>query len=125
LESNIFSHFGLPLEIVSNNGPTFISSKFTQFISKFGVKQFTSTTYYPQRNGQIESTNKNLIKILKKIIDDKPRQWHRLLIYVLCTNKTTTKFNIVHTPFHLLYGQETIMLVELELTSLRLALHVG
>jgi hypothetical protein len=51
LESNIFSHFGLPLEIVSNNGPAFISSKFTQFIIKFGVKHFTFSTYYPQGNG--------------------------------------------------------------------------
>jgi hypothetical protein len=47
LESNIFSRFGLPLEIISDNGPTFISIKFTRFLSKFGVKHFTSSTYYP------------------------------------------------------------------------------
>jgi hypothetical protein len=51
LESNIFSLFGLPLKIISDNGPTFISAKFTQFLRKFGVKHFTSSTYYPQGNG--------------------------------------------------------------------------
>jgi hypothetical protein len=35
LESNIFSHFGLPIEIILDNGPTFISTKFTQFINNF------------------------------------------------------------------------------------------
>jgi transposase InsO family protein len=124
LESNIFSHFGLPLEIISRNGPSFIYSNFTQFLSKFGVKHFTSSTYYPQGNGQVESTNKNLVKILKKIIDDKPRQWHTLLTYALWTDRTTTKYSTSHTPFQLLYGQEAIIPIELELTSLQLTLQV-
>jgi hypothetical protein len=38
LESNIFSIFGLPLEIISDNGPTFISTKLTHFLAKLGVK---------------------------------------------------------------------------------------
>jgi hypothetical protein len=122
LESNIFSRFGLPIEIISDNGPTFISGKLTQFLNKFGVKHFTSSTYYPQGNGQVESTNKNMVKILKKIINDKPRQWHTLLTYALWADRTTTKTSTGHTPFQLLYGQEAIMPVELELTSLRLAL---
>jgi len=83
LESSIFSCFGLLLEIVYDNGPTFISLKFTQFLNKFGVQHFTSFTYYMQGNAQAESTNKNLIKIMKRIIYDKPRQWHTLLTYAL------------------------------------------
>ena len=51
LENNIFSRFGLPLEIIIDNGPTFISAKLTQFLAKLGVKNFTSSTYYPQGNG--------------------------------------------------------------------------
>jgi transposase InsO family protein len=62
LESNIFSHFGLPIKIIFNNGPTFISGKLTQFLNKLGVNHFTSSTYYPQGNGQAESTNKNMVK---------------------------------------------------------------
>jgi hypothetical protein len=40
LESNIFSHFGLPIKIIYNNGPTFTFGKLTQFLNKFGVKHF-------------------------------------------------------------------------------------
>jgi hypothetical protein len=72
LESNIFSIFGLPLEIITDNGPTLISAKLTQFPAKLGVKNFTSSAYYPQVNGQAESTNKNLVRIIKIIIEDKP-----------------------------------------------------
>jgi hypothetical protein len=63
LETNIFSRFGLPIQIIYDNGPTFMLGKLTQFLNKFGVKHFTSSTYYPQGNGQVESTNKNLVKI--------------------------------------------------------------
>jgi hypothetical protein len=59
---------------------------------------------------------------LKKIIDDKPHQWHTLLTYALWEDHTTTKTSTGHTPFQLFYGQEVVMPVELELTSLRLAL---
>jgi hypothetical protein len=72
LESNTFSRFGIPIEIILDNGPAFISAKFTQFISKLGVKHFTSSTYYLEGNGQVESTNKNLVNILRNIVDDKP-----------------------------------------------------
>jgi hypothetical protein len=82
-ENNIFSIFGLPLELITDNGPSFISAKLTQFLAKLGVKHFTSSTYYPQANRQGEPTNKNLVRIVKRIIEDKPRQWHTLLTYAL------------------------------------------
>jgi transposase InsO family protein len=73
LENNIFSRFGLPLEIITDNGPTFIYAKLTQFLATLGVKHFTSSAYYPQGNGQAESTNKNLVRIIKRLVEDKPR----------------------------------------------------
>jgi hypothetical protein len=71
---------------------------------------------------QVESTNKNLVKIIKRIINDKPHQWHTLPTYALWVYCMTTKMSTIYTHFQLLYGQEAIMHVELELTSLRLAL---
>jgi hypothetical protein len=67
LENNIFSRFGLPLEIITDNGPSFIYAKLAQFLAKLGVKYFTSSTYYPQGNGQDDSTNKNLVRIVKRL----------------------------------------------------------
>jgi hypothetical protein len=124
LETNIFSRFGLPLEIITDNGLAFISAKLTQFLAKLGVKNFTSSAYYPQGNGQAESTNKNLVRIIKRLIEDKPRQWHTLLTYALWEDCTTTKVSTGCTPFHLVYGQEAILPTEMELSSLRLMLQV-
>ena len=34
----LFGHYGLPKQLVSNNGPQFISSEFVQFLCSNGVK---------------------------------------------------------------------------------------
>jgi hypothetical protein len=101
--------------------PSF-SAKLTQFLAKLGVNHFTSSAYYPQGNRQAESTNKNLVRIIKRIIEDKPHQWHTLLTYALWEDRTTTKESTGFTPFQLVYGQEAILPIELELSSLRLML---
>jgi hypothetical protein len=59
---------------------------------------------------------------LKRIIEDRPLECHTLLTYALWEDRTTTKASAIFTPFQLLYGQEAIMPIELEHTSLRLAL---
>jgi len=61
---------------------------------------------------------KKLVRILRKIIGDKTHQWHTQLPYALWANHTTIKICILKTPFQLLYGQEVIIHIELELASL-------
>jgi hypothetical protein len=124
LESNIFSRFGIPLEIIMDNGPAFISAKLTQFLANLGVKHFTSSAYFPQGNGQAKSTNKNMVRIIKRLIEDKPHQWHTLLTYALLVDRTTTKVSTSFTLFQRVYGQEAILHTKLELSSLRLMLQV-
>jgi hypothetical protein len=93
-------------------------------MNKFLAKHFTSLTYYPQGNGQAKSTNKNLVRIIKRLIEYKPRQWHTLLTYALWEDHTTTKVSIGCTPFQLVYGQEAIFPTELEFSSLRMMLQI-
>jgi len=71
LQNTIFSRFGLPLSIVSDNDPGIISAKFVKFCASLNIKHFFSSSYYPQGKGLAESTKKQLIKIIKKIIEDK------------------------------------------------------
>jgi len=105
LQDTVFSHFGLPVSIVSDNGPAFIFAKILKFCADLNIKHSFSYSYYPHGNGLAESMNKQLIKILKKIIEDKPRQWHLNLTYALWADRTTAKSSIGTTPFQLRFGQ--------------------
>jgi hypothetical protein len=44
-----------------------------------GIKLFNSSPYYAQANGQAEASNKIMIKLVQKKIDQKPRRWHSVL----------------------------------------------
>ena len=68
---NIITRFGIPSEIVCDNGSQFIGSRTTNFCDSWGIKMITSTPVQPQANGQAESSNKIIINNLKKKLGSK------------------------------------------------------
>ena len=50
----VFSAYGLPEQLVSDNGPQFISREFAEFMAKNGIKHIRSAPYHPATNGQVE-----------------------------------------------------------------------
>jgi hypothetical protein len=44
-----------------------------------GIKLLNSSPYYAQGNGQAEASNKIMIQIIHKKIDQKPKRWHLVL----------------------------------------------
>jgi len=59
--------------IVSNNGLAFIGAKVINFTMKYEIFWKTFSNYYLQGNGLTKSTNKNLIRIFKRIVENNPR----------------------------------------------------
>lgn len=50
----IFSTFGTPIEIVSDNGPPFASREFVNFLKELNINILKSPPYHPQSNGLAE-----------------------------------------------------------------------
>ena len=67
LQEHIFSFFGPPLKIVSDNGGAFVSREVLGLFHKYNITFSTSSPYYPQGNELVVFTNKKLIKIIKHI----------------------------------------------------------
>ena len=79
LQANIMTRFGVPISLVFNNVAYFSSIRLIAFSHEKGIKLHYSANYYPQENGLAESTNKNLIRILKKTMIENQRSWHSSL----------------------------------------------
>jgi hypothetical protein len=83
-----------------------------EFADSYGIKLLNSSPYYAQANGQAESSNKTLVKLIKKKIEDNPRRWHEVLSEALWAHRISRRGATKVTPFELLYGQEAILPIE-------------
>ena len=71
----IFTHFGLPTSIVTDNGCNFVSSEFNDFLAHNGIKHWTSALYHPSSNGlaerAVQTFKSNISKLTSGSIFDK------------------------------------------------------
>ena len=88
-----------------------------EFALTRGFKLKYSTNYYPQGNGLAESTNKNIIRIIKWTIDQNKKLWHKALTFSLWADRITRKASIWTSPFHLVYGKQVILLLNIAIPS--------
>nr|AAK92670.1 putative gag-pol precursor [Oryza sativa Japonica Group] len=123
LERHIIYRFGVPHRISSDNGKAFKSHKMQRFIAKYKIRWNYSTGYYPQANGMIEAFNKTLGKILKKVVNRHRRDWHDHLFEALWAYRVTVRTPTQCTPYSLVYGSEAVLPLEVEVPSLRVAIH--
>ena len=68
-----------------------------------------------------KSSNKNLIRITKRIIEDNQICWHQKLKIALWTDRITPKRAIGNYFFMLVYGREARLPISLEFIALELA----
>jgi hypothetical protein len=60
----------------------------------------------------METTNKTLIKTLKKKIEDKKRAWAEFFLEVLWSYRTTLWTSTSEAPFSLAFGTEAVVPIE-------------
>jgi len=70
-------------------------------------------------NGAMEAANKNIKKILVKMIDTY-KDWHKYLPFALCAYCTSVLTSTGVTPYSLVYGMEAVLRAEVETLSLRI-----
>ncbi|XP_070036911.1 uncharacterized protein [Nicotiana tomentosiformis] len=85
----------------------------------FRIKHKNSTAYMPQMNGVVEAANKNIKKILRKMVDNH-KQWYEKLPFALFGYRTTVRTSTGATPYLLVYGIEAVIPAKVEIPSLRI-----
>jgi transposase InsO family protein len=112
---HIIHRFGIPQTLTTDQGTSFISKEVREFVDSYGIELLNSSPYYAQTNGQAESSNKTLVKLIMKNIEDNPRRWHDVLSEDLWAHRISRHGATKVTPFELVYGQEVVLLVEVNL----------
>ncbi|GKB60122.1 reverse transcriptase domain-containing protein [Tanacetum coccineum] len=112
------SRFGLPEEIVSDNGKQFRDNPFKDWCEKLCIRQCFISVKHPQINSLVERANKSLGEGIKARLDEKSKDWIRELSHILCAHRTMIKSSNKETPFSLTYGKEAIIPAEIGMPTL-------
>ena len=81
ITEKIFSIFGVPNSIISDNGPQFIGKAYQNLMKKHGINQITISPHHPQSHGFIE----RMIQTVKNLLTKSNHDPHGALLQYRCT----------------------------------------
>ncbi|MCP3667434.1 MAG: transposase family protein, partial [Gammaproteobacteria bacterium] len=100
--TEVFTRFGLPDEIVSDNGPQFRSDEFKSFLHQRNIRHNPTAVYNPSQNGLVEVFNRSL-KQQARAIAHEAGNFKLGILEFLASFRTTAPEN-GHSPTELLFG---------------------
>ena len=101
---DLFARFGIPEQIVTDNGAQFVSEEFQAFVRSNGIRHLTSAPYHPATNGLAEravQTSKQALRAMSEISKPVKEKLAKFLIAYRNTPHSTTGVS----PAQLLLGR--------------------
>ena len=80
---NLFEKYGLPEQLVSDNGPQFTSEEFAEFMKVNGIKHIRSAPYHLSTNGLAKRFVQTFKKVMKTSAQDEPNLSTQLSQFLL------------------------------------------
>ena len=109
LVQEIVPRHGVPKNLLSDRGGSFLSNLIIEVYQLLGVKKINTTAYHPQTDGLIERFNRTLSDMLAKSVGDHPKDWDLKIPYVLFAYRTSVQESTRYSPFYLLYGRQPVL----------------
>nr|GFA69604.1 reverse transcriptase domain-containing protein [Tanacetum cinerariifolium] len=116
---NIVCRFGIPGEIISDNGKQFAANPFKDWCDKLNITQHFASVKHPQSNGLVERANRSLGEGIKACLGEGNKNWVEELPHVLLAHITMVKSSHDDTPFSLTYGTEAVIPAEIGMPTYR------
>ena len=101
----VFASYGLPQQVVMDNGPQFVSQEFAAFMKSNGIKHTRCAPYHPASNGAVERLVQTFKKAMQAGRKDGMSISHCLSNFLL-TYRSTPHITTGVSPSSLFMGRE-------------------
>lgn len=101
---NMVKLHGMPMSIISDWDPIFVSKFWQEFFAMSGTKLKLISAYHPQTDEESEVVNRWLEQYLRSFVYQWPKKWTEFLSWAELWYNTTFHSSICMSPFQALYG---------------------
>ncbi|RDX94037.1 hypothetical protein CR513_23626, partial [Mucuna pruriens] len=98
IKKNIVCRYDIPSYVITDNGTNLNNKMMTELWEQFKIRHHNSTHYRPKVNGAVESANKNIKKIVQKMVVTY-KDWHETLPFALHGYRTTIRTSTGATTY--------------------------
>ncbi|XP_026384395.1 uncharacterized protein LOC113279979 [Papaver somniferum] len=117
IKEYIICRFGAPMIIRADNEKSFVNKDVMDLLQQYNVRLHTSTTYSPQGNGKAEASNKTLIRVLIRTVEDHPREWHEKLPLTVWAYRISKRSSTGASLYSLVYEEDVILPTEIAISA--------
>ena len=105
LVSKVFSRFGPPTVIHSDQGRNFESNLIHKICGLMGIHKSRTTAYHPQCDGLVERQNRTLQDMLTAYVSQHQHDWDRWVDLVAYAYNTSTHASTGYSPYQIVFGR--------------------
>jgi len=113
LMTQVFSRFVVPRQLLTDRGPEFESTLFTELMRCMDIDKLRTTPYKASTNAVVERFHRTLNSMLGKVVSENQRDWDVRLPQVLAAYRSSPHSSTGFSPNRLFLGRENFMPVDL------------
>ena len=103
---NIFDRYGLPTQVVSDNGPPFQSGEYEELLRQNGIQRILVSPYHPSSNGLAEPFAQTIKYAMESSVNDTASSIHQWIQNFLLPYRSTPHATTSSSPDKLFLQRE-------------------
>jgi transposase InsO family protein len=112
MKNRVFREEGLPVKVISDKGPQFMSGFMKELYRLLGIEGNLSTAYHPQTDGQTKRVNQEVKKFLRMFTNSQQDDWVDWLPLAEFMHNNAVHEATGNTPFFLNRGRHPCSLLD-------------
>ena len=115
LVTRVFSRFGPPLILHSDQGRNFESNLMHEISRLMGIHKSRTTAYHPQCDGLVERQNRTIQSILSSFVSQHKDDWDNWVSLAVYAYNTSSHESTGYSPYEMVFGRDPRTPLEVDL----------